>query len=140
MKGIAFIFFSILTSCYGFLLNNNVSSAFITDDEYRKLVDFILEEKQLRHAVEHNVGTLNQQLNRNKATHQALESNYQSLLNGHNRMNTTNDDLENKLSMMENENKTIYTTLGKNRADIADLKRITGKHECVHLIVPIIYF
>ena len=126
MKGIAILLLSALGSCHGFLLNNNVSSVFITDDEYRKLVDFILEEKQLRHAIEHNVGTLEQQLARNKAKHRTLEINYQTLLQRRSNISGTHSDLKSKATGLENQNRTIYSVLGKDRTDIADLQQKTS--------------
>lgn len=127
MKYIFIFILSILTlSQSQFLINSRSNSSLITVAEFRELVDLISEEKQLRHALEHNVATLQQKLDVNEARYRQLQNDYHNLSTAYNNLKVSNDDLQRQFVEMKSTNQSIQRILTSNTADLADLTRKAG--------------
>ena len=128
MNIIFVVLLSVLTiSNSEFLLGSRSNSSLITVAEFRELVDLISEEKQLRHALEHNVATLQQKLTSNEAAYKQLQNDYRNLTTAYNSLKVSNDDLQRQFVDMKSTNQSIQRFLTSNTADLSNLKRKAGK-------------
>ena len=139
------IILSYLSLCNSQFLMPSTNSSLITVTEFKELVDLIGEEKQLRHALEHNVASLQQQLSINEVAYKRLENDYKNLSQAYNSLRTSNTDLQRQFAEMKLTNQSIQATLATTTADVSELQRKSGMHfvftfSCFKIIVTSFIF
>ena len=83
---------SLLSLCDTFLLDpKNVTT--VTAKEFMELLDLIMEEKQLRHLLQHSVEVLQQQVNSQQSKYDTLEKEFKALNLSHSKLETKYQDL-----------------------------------------------
>ena len=110
-----------------FLVGSRSNSSLITVAEFKELIDLISEEKQLRHALEHTVASLQTKLNSNEAAHQQLQIDYRNLSTAYNSLKISNEDLKKQFIEMKSTNQSIQRALITNTADLSELQRKSSK-------------
>lgn len=120
------IVLSFFSLCNCQFLVPSANSSLITVTEFKELVDLIGEEKQLRHALEHNAATLQQQLSINEAAYKRLENDYKNLSQAYNSLRASKTDLQRQFAEMKLTNQSIQATLATTTAELSAFQRKLG--------------
>ena len=115
----------LLLTIFRYILSSN-SPSLITVKEFRELEDLISEEKQLRHSLEHDIDSLRRQIGSSEADFKNLQLKYDDLSTAYDALKISKDELMKKIAALENTNRTLYSTISMNHADILDLQQKTG--------------